>query len=274
MMIFSSLAPILGRTMVLVAHPDDESITCGGLLQRMRKPFVVFATDGAPEDEYFWGKHGSRDAYSRLRQDEARTALGHVGVSEVEFLAGQASGTVRLEDQKLFRVLPLALELLRNLIRDKEPDAILTLAYEGGHPDHDSCSFLAAQLGREFGLPVWESPLYHRNADGSGVYQRFVSERDEVVEFKVSGEMLERKQRMLQSYKSQFDALPHFEPECERFRVQADYNYLRPPHTGKTNYEVWQWAMTAKELSEAFAEALVGLKAPHKAASPQAQTES
>ena len=252
----SSLAPILGRTMVLVAHPDDESITCGGLLQRMRKPFVVFATDGAPEDEYFWGKHGSRTAYSVLRQEEARTALGHVGVSEVEFLAEQTSGTVKLEDQKLFRELSVALELLQSLVKNKRPDAILALAYEGGHPDHDSCSFLAAQLGREFGLPVWEAPLYHRNPDGSGVYQRFVNEKDEVIEFGVTGEMLGRKQRMLQSYKSQFDALPHFDAECERFRPQAHYDYSQPPHKGKTNYEVWQWAMTAKEVSQAFAVAL------------------
>ena len=57
---FSKLAPLLGRTLVIVAHPDDETITCGGLLQRMRDPCVVFATDGAPEDAYFW---------SRLRVD-------------------------------------------------------------------------------------------------------------------------------------------------------------------------------------------------------------
>ena len=252
----SELTPILGRTMVLVAHPDDESITCGGLLQRMGKPFVVFATDGAPEDEYFWGKHGSRAAYSQLRQEEARIALGHVGVSEIEFLADHAAGAVRLEDQKLFRALPVALELLRTSIKSKGPDAILTLAYEGGHPDHDSCSFLSAQLGQEFGLPVWEAPLYHRNSDGSGVYQRFVNEKNEVVEIEVTGEMLERKHRMLQSYKSQFDALPHFDAECERFRPQADYDYAQPPHEGRTNYEVWQWAMTAKEVSHAFATAL------------------
>ena len=256
----STLAPILGRTMVLVAHPDDESITCGGLLQTMRKPFVVFATDGAPEDEYFWGKHGSRSAYSRLRQEEARTAVGHVGVSEVEFLAERVSGAVRLEDQKLFRALPVALELLKDVMKNKRPEAILTLAYEGGHPDHDSCSFLSAQLGREFRLPVWEAPLYHRNADGSGVYQRFVRENNEVVEFSVTGEMLERKERMLQSYKSQFDALPHFEPECERFRPQAQYDYSQPPHAGRTNYEVWQWAMTVNEVCEAFSDALNGLK--------------
>lgn len=245
--------------MVLVAHPDDESIACGGLLQKMRQPFVVFATDGAPEDEFFWGRYGSRAAYSKLRQEEALSALDHVGVSEVEFLADHAPERVRLEDQKLFRAIPPALELLREMIETKKPDALLTLAYEGGHPDHDSCSFLAAQLGGEFRLPVWEMPLYHRNADGTGVYQRFVREaKDEVIDVAIAGEMLTRKERMLQSYKSQFDALPHFEPQRERFRPQAQYDYARPPHEGKTNYEVWQWAMTAKDVSEAFTAARNG----------------
>src|SRR5690242_3417777 len=138
MMTLSSLAPILGRTMVLVAHPDDESIACGGLLQKMRQPFVVFATDGAPEDEFFWGRFGSRAAYSKLRQEEALSALDHVGVSEVEFLADHAPERVRLEDQKLFRAISPALELLGEMIEVKKPDALLTLAYEGGHPDHDS----------------------------------------------------------------------------------------------------------------------------------------
>jgi len=256
-MIPSSLAPILGRTMVLVAHPDDESIACGGLLQKMRKPFVVFATDGAPEDAFFWGRYGSRAAYSQLRQEEALSALDHVGVSDVEFLADHAAAPVRLEDQKLFRAIPAALELLRKLMNDKKPDSLLTLAYEGGHPDHDTCSFLAAQLGREFSRPVWEMPLYHRNSDGSGVYQRFVREaKDEVIEVAITGDMLVRKERMLQSYKSQFDALPHFEPKRERFRPQVQYDYTRPPHEGKTNYEVWQWAMTAEDVSEAFSVAL------------------
>src|SRR5919201_2073207 len=116
MTIPSSLAPILGRTMVLVAHPDDESIACGGLLQKMQRPLVVFATDGAPEDDFFWGRFGSREAYSKLRQEEALSALDHVGVSEVEFLADQAADSVRLEDQKLFRAISGALALLRAMI--------------------------------------------------------------------------------------------------------------------------------------------------------------
>ncbi|PYX97930.1 MAG: hypothetical protein DMG63_13230 [Acidobacteria bacterium] len=69
---FSKLAPLLGRTLVIVAHPDDETITCGGLLQRMRDPCVVFATDGAPEDAHTWGRFGSRERSAAIREQEAR----------------------------------------------------------------------------------------------------------------------------------------------------------------------------------------------------------
>ncbi len=251
-----ALAPLLGRTMVLVAHPDDESIACGGLLQEMRNPVVVFATDGAPEDEFFWGKHGSRSAYSGLRQQEARTALAHVGVEEVKFLVDYAKEPSHLVDQKLFRAIPETLELLRPMVHELKPQALLTLAYEGGHPDHDTCSFLSARLGAEFNLPVWEAPLYHRTPDGGGAYQRFVNERGDVIEHSVTGEALERKQRMLGSYKSQFDALPNFRPELERFRPQFPYDYKQPPHEGRLNYEVWEWKMTGREVSGAFAAVL------------------
>ncbi|MFB3812617.1 MAG: hypothetical protein ACE14L_00785 [Terriglobales bacterium] len=55
--------PALGRTLVLVAHPDDETGGCGGLLQRLCDPVVVFSTDGAPQDPYFWRRHGSPQNY-------------------------------------------------------------------------------------------------------------------------------------------------------------------------------------------------------------------
>ena len=246
------LNQLLGRTLLLVAHPDDESISCGGLLQRIKEPCVVFATDGAPEDEYFWRRYGSRQAYAALRKDEARAALASVGVSAVEFLADQAAAP--LVDQVLYKSLFAAFTALRQIAERRRPQCLLTLAYEGGHPDHDSVSFLAAQLGRAFSIPVWEAPLYHRHPDGSGAYQRFVTERDEVIEHRVSGSELEAKMRMLACYKSQFDALPSFQPDLERFRPQARYDYSRRPHAGKLNYELWQWRMTPAEVCAAFTE--------------------
>ena len=246
----SELTPLLGRTLVIVAHPDDETIMCGGLLQRMQRPCVVFATDGAPEDSYFWGRFDSRERYAAIREEEAQGALAAVGVDQIEFLAKQSE--VPLTDQLLYRALPAAFAALSRIIERRRPECLLTLAYEGGHPDHDSVSFLSAQLGRTFRVPVWEAPLYHRGVDGNGVYQRFVEEGGEVLEHRVSGKELQAKQRMLSCYKSQFDSLPSFNVELERFRPQAAYEYSRRPHPGKLNYELWQWRMTPEEVSGAF----------------------
>ena len=246
------LQQLLGRTLLIVAHPDDESISCGGLLQHIEQPCVVFATDGAPEDEYFWRTYGSRAAYAKLREEEARAALPAVGVAAVEFLSYRVQAPV--VDQQLYRSLAQAFTALSSIVDQFRPQCLLTLAYEGGHPDHDSVSFLSAQLGKAYSIPVWEAPLYHRSPTGQGRYQQFVSEHGEVIEHDVKRGELEKKMRMLACYKSQFDALPSFRPELERFRPQATYDYSRRPHEGKLNYEVWQWRMTPEEVCAAFVE--------------------
>lgn len=246
----SPLQPLLGRTLVIVAHPDDESISCGGLLQCMREPCVVFATDGAPEDDYFWRKYGSRKNYAELRETEAQAALREVGVEDIEFLARQCEAPVI--DQRLYRSLPAAFTALSRIVERHSPECLLTLAYEGGHPDHDAVSFLSAQLSRRYSLPIWEAPLYHRDAQGDGVYQRFVEDDERILEYRVAGKELEAKQRMLNCYKSQFDCLPSFAVELERFRPQATYDYSQRPHPGKLNYEVWQWRMSPEEVCAAF----------------------
>ena len=79
------------------------------------------------------------------------------GVRELVLLAEEDS---RLEDQRLFLNLAAAYGRLEKLVERVRPEAIATLAYEGGHPDHDSCSLLGARLGARFGVPVWEAPLY------------------------------------------------------------------------------------------------------------------
>ena len=248
----SPLDQLLLRTLLIVAHPDDESISCGGLLQRMDRPCVVFATDGAPKDEYFWRNYGSREAYAKLREDEARAALEAVGVTAVEFLSHRVQ--TPLVDQLLYKSLTSAFAALSSIVEKFRPHRLLTLAYEGGHPDHDSVSFLSAQLGKAYSIPVWEAPLYHRRATGQGVYQQFVLEQGEVIEHRVERRELEAKMKMLACYKSQFDALPSFCPELERFRLQMQYNYSRRPHEGKLNYELWQWRMTPEEVCAAFIE--------------------
>jgi LmbE family N-acetylglucosaminyl deacetylase len=105
----ADLSPVLGRTLALVAHPDDETVGCGALLQRIREPVVVFCTDGAPREESFWGQWGSRLQYVRMRQEEATTALSLAGVTEKTFLPEQAGESERFVDQELHRAIPDAL---------------------------------------------------------------------------------------------------------------------------------------------------------------------
>lgn len=252
-----SLQQLFGTTVVLVAHPDDEVIGFGALLQKMKRGIVVFATDGAPRDDYFWKAYGSREEYARIRQQEARDALAVVGAEPV-FLADHVEGGIA--DQELFQRLPQAVSAFERIVEQLSPNCLATLAYEGGHPDHDAVCFVASVVGKRRKLPVWESPLYHRNSDGSGVVQRFPQSSGKEIEIRVEGEELERKLKMFHTYKSQKLTLDHFRPESEHFRPVADYDFTRRPFPWKLNYELWQWRMTGEEVSAAFASYLESLR--------------
>jgi N-acetylglucosamine malate deacetylase 2 len=241
-----SLRPLLGRTLVLVAHPDDEAVGCGALLQRMNDPIVVFATDGAPRSDYFWKRYGSRETYAQLRAREAEQALASLGVTHVHFLSEAAP----IVDQELFQHLRLAYEELTQLIEAEIPQAILSHAYEGGHPDHDSCSFLAYHAARQFGIPVWEMPLYHR-AGGDVHRQTFIDEKRQSV-IEVTSQELARKQAACAVYESQAPVLQDFTAAVERFRPMARYDFARAPHAGVLNYEAWQWPIRGADLCRAF----------------------
>ena len=248
--VMAQLEPLLGRTMVVVAHADDEVVGCGALLQRMREPVVIFCTDGAPRDEWFWQRYGSRENYAELRRAEARKSMGEIGAPAPLFLRGERGA--HFVDQELFRALREAYESLANLVRQQRPEAFLTLAYEGGHPDHDAACFLSAQLAREFGLPVWEFPLYHRSEDGQGVKQTFPFEDGNDVVLQPTDREVEGKRRMLAAYASQGDIVSAFDIRLERFRPLAAYDFSRPPLPGVLNYEAWQWQVRGGEVAEAF----------------------
>src|SRR5437016_2282740 len=114
---------LLDQVLVLVAHPDDEAVACGTLLQRASEALVVYATDGAPRDAYFWQQYGTREAYALVRRAEAQQALAAIGLERFQFLGG--AGFI---DQELFRNLQHAAELLSEICGSFRPTAILSLA--------------------------------------------------------------------------------------------------------------------------------------------------
>lgn len=247
------LRPLLGTTLILMAHPDDEVIICGALMQRMQKAFVLFATDGAPHDENFWRSYGSREAYAELRRREAHEALALVEAQPL-FLADRVKGGVA--DQELFRNLPVAIRETERLVEELHPDCVLVPAYEGGHPDHDAACFIGSVVSRSTGVPVWESPLYHRKADGGHGVQQFPSYSGTEIDLQVDKPEVVKKAMMFNAYRSQQLVLEHFHPERETFRPLYGYDFTVPPLPWKLNYEIWEWKMTGSEVSAAFADYL------------------
>jgi LmbE family N-acetylglucosaminyl deacetylase len=242
-----SRTELAGRTLILTAHPDDE-LACAALLQRMREPLVVITTDGAPSDPYFWSQFGTRENYAAVRRQEATASLQNIGVPSLWFLNDRTPG-VRFTDQALHKNLINAVLLLVETIRELVPDAILAPAYEGGHPDHDSCSFLAAVAGNVTGVPVWEMPLYHRGIHEELVWQEFRELVGNEIFIAATADELRGREKMVKSHKSQAD-LPYFiSSQTESYRPQATYDYSRPPHAGFLNYEVWKWGVNGEEVS-------------------------
>jgi LmbE family N-acetylglucosaminyl deacetylase len=244
-----ALAPLLGRTLIIVAHPDDEAVTCAALMQRMREPFVLFCTDGAPLDAYFWGRHGSREGYSLLRQKEARLALSHVRLMEMEFLKIRSGEHIM--DQQLFQRLPEAIEAASEVVSRVCPEALLTLAYEGSHPDHDSCNFITSIIARECLLPAWEMPLERLFHKEERKYQTLMPPPQPFIWLHPTAEEIARKRQALDAYASQGN-FRGLESVDELFRPLPEYDYVRLPHEGVLNYEAWQWSMTGEQVSAAF----------------------
>jgi N-acetylglucosamine malate deacetylase 2 len=239
------------RPMFVMAHPDDEAVACGVLLQRCLDPVLVFATDGSPRDPMFWKSHGSRHRYAAVRRFEAIEAARRAGVKRVEFLA-RIGVPDEFVDQELHRHLREGIKRLSDLIEQHGSQCLVTLAYEGGHPDHDSCSFMTSILAKRFGLPAFEVPLYHRNLQGRFVRQEFMTRSGTEATISSWPEELQRKREMIACYASHQAHLTEFNWSVEAVRPMEQYDYQRPPHEGVLHYEHLGWKMSGSRLSSIF----------------------
>jgi LmbE family N-acetylglucosaminyl deacetylase len=92
---------------------------------------------------------------------------------------------------------------LRSTIAKKSPDFILTHAFEHGHPDHDCCSFLSAQLGLEFGIQVFEMPIYGWQSGGNPPLVQEFKEKDNLLRITPTNEQISLKREMVNAHDSQ-----------------------------------------------------------------------
>lgn len=122
------MAPPRGSVLVLVPHPDDETLGCGGMLIRHGdqgdRVKVVFATDGLAGDAL--GYYAGQD-YLELRRAEARRAAAILGVQELVFW-GYPDGRLAQADDLSGR--------LSVLLEADRPDIVYRPSTLEIHQDH------------------------------------------------------------------------------------------------------------------------------------------
>ena len=245
----------LSRRSVLIvaAHPDDETIGCGGLLGRMRSPRVLHVTDGAPRNLVDARAAGFElcEDYAAARRTELLNALELAGVS------AQRAECLEIADQEASLAMADLARRIANLLRDLRPSAILTHPYEGGHPDHDATA-LAVHAASNL-IPaspeIYEFTSYHAR---NGVMEVgcFLIDGEPGEPVVLTNAERQRKQRMVECFATQLPMLRNFPLDIERFRTAPVYDFTQAPHAGKLFYENFDWGMTGTRWRDLAAEAL------------------
>jgi LmbE family N-acetylglucosaminyl deacetylase len=140
------------RLLVLLPHPDDESVAAGGLLQHAiavgSELLVVFFTDG---DNNPWAQRASelrwqigtadRARFAARRRGEVRAALEQLGVplAAVRFLGFPDQGTTDL----LLRGNEVAFRAVLDAIGAWRPTVIGAPSLLDLHPDHSALAVVA-----------------------------------------------------------------------------------------------------------------------------------
>lgn len=228
--------PVGVRVALVVAHPDDETIAAGASLHLLPGLLVVHVTDGAPRtltDAATAGFDAPAD-YAAARRGELTAALDAAG-------AAPDLAELGVADQDASFHMPAIARALSRLFDAHSIEAVITHAYEGGHPDHDATAFAVhAAAGHR---PVLEFAGYHADPAGALLTGCFLPGPDPTVIVLTEAERA-RKRAMFDCFRTQARTLAAFGTDREAFRPAPAYDFAQPPMPGRLNYEHWGWSMT------------------------------
>jgi LmbE family N-acetylglucosaminyl deacetylase len=150
------LVPPGARLIVLAPHPDDEVLTCGGLLAAMARRQddvqLIAVTDGE-------GSHPGSPLWpiQRLQSErprESEHAVAHLGL-DVMRLSWQRLG---LRDGQVAEQAESLIALLSEHLRPG--DVLVTTWRHDGHCDHEAVGHCAAQAVANSGATLVEIPVW------------------------------------------------------------------------------------------------------------------
>ena len=226
---------------LVVAHPDDETVGLGSRLHLFDRLTLIHVTGGAPADMADARRAGfdTSEAYAAARVAELAAALEVLGARPVRALR------YGLMDQAVVDHLP---ELVRRLTADCAGQAaVVTHAYEGGHPDHDACALAVARARAVLGASAPAACEFagYYGVDGTLHANRFHADPDRPeTAWKLTPAERDRKARAFAAHASQRRILDNFPPGRERLRTAPAYDFTRPPPSGEPHYDRYGWALT------------------------------
>jgi N-acetylglucosamine malate deacetylase 2 len=237
----------LPKTLFVLAHPDDESFGASVLVSRIPHATFVYVTNGAPRDgrdaRLAGFDHPREYARARMREVKCALSLGSVPRAGVYFL--------NIVDQEAALELSSITRDIQSLIRQLNPEMVVTHPYEGGHPDHDSTAFAVHSACRliERDTPgtapqMVEMTSYH-NRGGAFCFGEFLNPfATPAVEIALAPRQQVSKKQLLDCYPTQKNILRSARMDVERFRISPEYDFSQPPHPGHLLYEIMGWNMT------------------------------
>jgi LmbE family N-acetylglucosaminyl deacetylase len=187
--------PMCTPTVVVVPHPDDETLAAGGLIAALRAKGVDVTVIAVTDGEHAYTDH---DGLARTRRGEQTRALARLGVPEEKIVRlGLVDSDVAGQEKEL-------VAKLRPLI---SADTQVVAPWAGDfHPDHEACARAAEIVAREVGATLvsyffW---TWHRG-------NLATLEKVELRKFTISDDLLKAKGEALACHVSQLNHAP--EPE-------------------------------------------------------------
>ena len=202
--------------LVVMAHPDDESMGCAGLILRHSRAGVPVNLICATRGEAGWSgkpRGAKREDLAQIRTDELREAASALAISGVELWDYPDGGVDRIDRQEITNRIWEQISRLR-------PKAVVGWGPDGvyGHPDHiamGACTDSAVGSMTEGDRPA----LYHlavdqQVADFYKIALRLAGENHELplvvkdqvdVVFELDGDEVMMKLRAIDCHKSQLE---------------------------------------------------------------------